>query len=85
MLLEEDGVGGDRLAAPRQFTKYRRLQIAVVGQRDRAWDRRRGHHEQMRCDALGRLGAQPIPLFDSEPMLFVDDDHAEAVELNGVL
>src|SRR5262245_42303672 len=38
MFLEEDRVGGDRLATTWQFTKYGRLEIAVVGQRDGARD-----------------------------------------------
>ena len=39
----------------------------------------------MRRDTLGRLGAQPISLLDAEPVLFVDDDHAEAMKLDGIL
>ena len=39
----------------------------------------------MRREALGRLGPQPVSLFDAEPVLLVDDDHAEAVEFDRVL
>ena len=31
------------------------------------------------------LGAQPVSLLDTEPVLLVDDDHAELVEFDGVL
>ena len=53
LLVEEDGVGGDRLAASRQLTQRGRLQVAVDGERDGARDGRRGHHEQMRREPLG--------------------------------
>ena len=39
----------------------------------------------MRGDALGGLGAQSIPLLDTETVLLVDHHHAEAVEFDGVL
>ena len=31
------------------------------------------------------LGAQPVPLLDSEPVLLVNDDHAEPLKLDGLL
>ena len=73
------------MTTPRQFTQRRGLEIAEYGQRDGARDGGRGHHEEMRRDTLRCLGPQPVSLFDAEPVLFVDNDHAEAVELDGIL
>ena len=39
----------------------------------------------MRRQSIGSLGAQAVSLLDAEPMLFVDDHHAELVELHRVL
>ena len=39
----------------------------------------------MRRHAFGSLGAQPVSLFDTEPMLLVDDHHAEPVEVHSLL
>ena len=33
----------------------------------------------------GRLGPQAVSLFHAEPVLFVDDDHAETMELDRIL
>ena len=81
----EHHTGGDGLTAPRQLPQRRRLQVAVDGERNRARDRRRGHHQQMRRDAAFCLGAQLIPLLDAEPVLLVDHHHAELMELDRFL
>ena len=39
----------------------------------------------MRGDAIAGLGAQPISLLDTEPVLLVDHHHAELMKLHGVL
>ena len=84
LLADEDGVGGDRLAAPRQFAQGRGLQVAEDGQCDGTRDRGCGHHQKMRCQTLGCLGAQTISLLDAEPMLFVHHNQSESGELDGI-
>ena len=39
----------------------------------------------MRGNPVRSLGPQPVPLLDTESVLLVDDDHAQAVELDGIL
>ena len=85
LLLDEDRVGGDGLAAAREFAQRRRLEVAVDGERDGARNRRRRHHQQVRRQPVGSLGAQPVSLLNTEPVLFVDDDHAEPLELHRLL
>ena len=46
----------------------------------RAWDRRRGHHQDMWPRA--RLGAECCALFHPEPMLLIDHDQTEVRELH---
>ena len=52
------------------------VHLAIMGQRQRARDRRRGHRQQMRR-ALG-LFRQQQPLRHAEAVLLVDHDQAEA-------
>ena len=85
LLLDEDRVGGDGLATAREFAQRRRFEVAVDGERDGARNRRRRHHQQVRRQSVGCLGAQPVSLLDTEPVLFVDDDHAEPLELHRLL
>ena len=82
---DEDRVGGDRLTPARQFAQRGRLQVAIDGECDRARYRRRGHHQQMRGNAVRGLGAQPISLLDAEPVLLVDHHHAQLVKFHRVL
>lgn len=81
----EDRARLDGLAPARKFAQRRGLQVSVGGQRQRPRDRGRRHHQQMRRDALRGLGPQPVSLLDAEPVLLVDDHHAEVVEFDGVL
>ena len=74
--------GGDRRPAGRQFGQRRGVQVAEDRHRDRARDRRRGHHQHMRRVALGMLGAQRIALLDPEPVLLVDHDQPEIGEVH---
>ena len=68
---------GERPA--RQLGQGRGLHVAEHGHRDRARDRRRGHDQHVR--RLGPLLPQRVSLLDAEPVLLVDDDQGEVVEL----
>ena len=83
--LDEDRGGGDRLTAAGKLAQRRRFEIAEDGQRHGPRYRRRGHHQQMRRDTGRCLGPQLVSLLDPEPVLLVDDHHAELVELDRVL
>ena len=52
LLRDENRVGGDRLPTAGQLAQCRRLQIAINGECDGARNRRGGHHQQVRRDAL---------------------------------
>jgi len=65
----------DRLAARRHFVEPARIHLAILAERERARDRRRGHREQMRR-TLGLLRQQHT-LGDAEAMLLVDHRQAE--------
>jgi hypothetical protein len=81
----QDG-GGDRGAARRLLHQPADLELAVLGQLQRARDRRRRHGQQMdAADARIALGLKPLALIDPEPVLFVDDRQAQPVEPHGVL
>ena len=69
----------DLPAAGRQFVDHRYVEIAVERHRQRARNRRRGHHEHIRRDALLH---QLESLHHAEAMLLVDDDEAEFGELD---
>ncbi len=58
----------------RQLVDHRQLQIAVNRQRERARDRRRGHHQHVRVTALGRQGRA---LHHPEAVLLVDHHQPE--------
>ena len=79
---DEDGVGGDHLAAPWQFAHRRGLQITEDGERDGTRYRGCRHHQKVRCQTIGGLGAQAISLFDPETMLFVHHHQPESGELD---
>ena len=61
---------GDRLAAHRQDFQRGDVQVAVDSQRQGPWNRGRRHGEQVRP---GRALGECPPLFNTEPVLFVDD------------
>ena len=65
----------DRLAARRHLAHHRDVEIAVGRQRQRARDRRGGHHEDV---GVQPLGAQRRALQDAEAVLLVDDREARA-------
>ncbi len=67
-------------AAARQLAQRRDVEVAVAQQRHRARDRRRGHVQDVRHQALLRLGVERRALAHAEAMLLVDDDDGEAVE-----
>ena len=67
----------------RQLVDHRHVEIAVEGHRQRAGDRRGGHHEDM--GRLEVLGPEPRALLDAEAVLFVDHDEAQVRELHAVL
>ena len=63
-----------------QLAQRGRVEVAVGGQREGPRDRRRGHVEDVRRQALGRLGVERPPLLHAEAMLLVDDANAEPGE-----
>ncbi len=83
LVLGRYDVGGDRGAAGGQLVEDGGLQVPEDGHRDRARDRGRGHHQQVR--GLLPLGPQRVALLHAEAVLFVDHDQAEVVELHLVL
>ena len=64
----------DPPSARRQLVDDRDIQFAVDCQTQRAGDRRRRHHEQMRVTALSN---ELLALRHAELVLLVDDDQAE--------
>ena len=64
----------DRFAAGRHLVEAADVHLAVLRQRQRARDRRRGHREEVRAAALF---LEEHALGDAEAMLLVDDDEAE--------
>ena len=71
----------DRRAPRRQLVEDADVEVAVHGHRRRARDRRRRHHEDVGHGFAG-LVAQGGALFDAEAVLLVDDDDAEAMEVD---
>ena len=74
--------GRDRLAAGRLLVEHRDVHVAEIGERQRARDRRRGHHQDV--DRLA-LGAERQALVDAEAVLLVDDREAEIAEGDALL
>ena len=56
-----------------------RVQIAVDRKRQRTWDGRCRHNEQI---GTGALRAQGVALADAKPVLLVDDDKRQMLERN---
>ncbi len=69
---------GDRRAAGGKLGQRGDFQITEDGHRDRARDRRGGHHQQVRR-AVGP-GPQHVPLLDPETVLLVHDHQSEVAE-----
>ena len=69
-----------RLAPRRQLVEHGDVEVAVRGERERARDRRRGHHEEVRRALPVALVAQLRALRDAEAVLLVDDDEPEPRE-----
>ena len=69
-------LGDDPAPVGGQFVEDRNVEVAVDRNRQRAWDRGRGHHQHVRRDRPpgGERGA----LEHAELVLFVDDHQAEA-------
>ncbi len=67
----------DRLAAGRLLGQPRDVHVAVVGEHQRARDRRRGHHQHVGGAALG---GQRQALVDAEAVLLVDHHQRQVVE-----
>ena len=81
----QDG-GGDGRAPRRFFGQARHLELAVLGQLQRARDGGRGHGQQMDTAGAGiALGLKALTLVDAETMLFVDHGEGQPVETDGVL
>ncbi len=74
--------GRDRRAAHRQLFEGGDVEVAVHGHGDRARNRRRGHHENVRPTVVARLRTQRVALLDAELVLLVDDDETEICELH---
>ena len=75
----------DRPAPRGQLAQHGDVEVAVGGQRERARDRRRGHVQHVRREAVRRLAVERAALVDAEAVLLVDDRDGEAVELDGGL
>ena len=73
----------DRLAAGRHLVQAADIHLAVIGQRQGARDRRRGHGEEMRRGLA--LGGQHHPLRHAEAVLFVHHHQREVAIGHGVL
>ena len=71
-----------RLAARRQVGNLRHVELAVVGERERARNRRGGHQQHVRPQPLR---AQRGALRDAEPVLLVDDHQPQLVERDRLL
>ena len=73
----------DRLPPRRHFVQLGHFHFAIIGQRQRAWDRRSRHHQQMR--RLRSLVGQHHPLRHAEPMLFIDHRQPQRLILHLLL
>ena len=75
----------DRPAAGRELAQDGHVEVAVGGERERARDRRRGHVQHVRREALRRLAVERAALVDAEAVLLVDDGDRQPVELDRLL
>jgi hypothetical protein len=74
-----------RPAATRQLAQGRDVEVAVAHERHRPRDRGRRHVQDVRHEAVARLGVQGGALAHAEAVLLVDDDDREAVEAHVLL
>ena len=80
--VERQGARLDRPPAGRLLGELRDVHVAVVGEHERARDRRRGHDQHVGGAALG---GERQALVDAEAMLLVDDDQGEVAEVDALL
>jgi hypothetical protein len=78
-------VRGDRPSALRQLAQACHVEVAVLGQCQRARDRRCRHMQHVGRQVFGALAIQRRALAYAEAVLLVHDRHREAVENNVVL
>ncbi len=71
-------------AARRQLINHAHFQVAIDGERERAWDGRRRHHQHVRIAAAGLLH-QREALPYAEAVLLIHDDQAEVGKVDFVL
>ena len=75
--VEAEHAGDDRRSPRRHLVEHRHLEVAVDGERQRPRDRGRGHVQHVRRRPLAGLLLERPPLLDAEPVLLVDDGHAQ--------
>ena len=80
-LLGAHAARDDRLPPGRQLAQLGEVEVAVERERERARDRRGRHVQRVRAVALG----EGCALLDAEAVLLVDDDQAQARELDARL
>src|SRR5262245_31441872 len=79
-------VGFDGCAAGGKLVENRNVEIAVEGERKRAWDGRGGKDENVRRVAVGgRFVHELFALENAEAVLLVNGDEAKAGEENLIL
>ena len=79
--LAGDAAGDDGRAAGRQFVEHADVEVAIEGERQGAGNGRRGHDQHVGLGLVGLLH-QFEALQDAEAVLLIDDDEAEAIELD---
>ena len=77
--------GDDGLPSGRHLVDDGDVEVAVQGHRQGAGDRRRGHDEDVRGNAVRPFGPEAGTLVHAETVLLVDDGEAEAPEDDVVL
>ena len=75
----------DRLATARELAQARLVEVAVLAQRERPRDRRRGHVQHVRRVPGRALAAERGALAHAEAVLLVDDGDRERIEADRVL
>ena len=75
-------LAGDNGRSPRrQFIEDAEVEVAVERERQGPRDGSRGHNKHVRLAGIG-LFHEAEALEDAEPMLLIDDDETEIVELD---
>ena len=75
----------DGCSAGRELVENAHVEIAVDGHCCRARDRRSCHDEHIRDEIVRALRSKHCSLLDAEAMLFIDDHHSEAREIDTIL